>query len=663
MAATRKALPTLLISLGIGLVLALACAPAPRGEAPGAWRRLDLTTTAPAAVEQNVFGAEPAWEAGIGYLGSEEVRDMRRVPESQLEAFPFRRAPQIRVLTQPAGTRLAWPVELGASPYVSFIPIGWRGLPCPCLYRLGLRDARGGLHELYRAEVDQVEPLAPGAVEIDLTDFSESRVELLFQVDVRLGAPQPSQPGGPGTDAGADAVPAADWGSPAVYDRALGDPAADGAGRWRAGDDRPNVLLLGLDTLRADHVGPWRPRPSFTPSLTPAIDRLAEESDVWLRAYSTFNSTNPSFASIFTGLYGKNHGVYDLQTPLPEEHRTLAELFSEAGYETLATISASHLGDHNSGLGQGFDQVLLTEHTFAAELPADHFMGWIAERDPGAPFFAWLHLFDPHTPHTPPEPYSTGLRPWRASGLAPVAGWIPFRRPEDRTFTQPVLGGQTDLYAGEVAYLDRQVDRLVGYLESRGLLERTVLVLVADHGENLGEHGIDFRHLGLWETTTHVPLLIRWPEDADRPGAGRRFDGLVQTIDLFPTLLWAAGIEVPPSDGVDLHRLTAEGRTGRRAVFAEHAGPGGPAGAMVRTPTHRYMRVAGVAGVPDGASLYDLEADPDEERDLTGAGLPVERDLQGLLDRWLQDRRERVEAERRNLTEEERKKLEALGYL
>jgi len=663
---TSSRVVLLALALGIALLCSAGCGPEPRFEAPDGWRRLDLTATEPAAVELNVTGVEPPWTAEIGYLGAEEVRNMDLVPANQLEAFPFRRGPQIHTLTQRTGTRLAWPVELGRAPYLSVVPVGWQGTRCPCLYRIGLRDARGGLHELFRAEAAEVEPWAPSVEEIDLTDFSESRVEILFQVDVLLGETAPDAPGG--------GPPAVIWGSPAVYDRAPVEGPSDWSdwSDWRPGDGRhPNVLILGLDTLRPDRVGPWRPSPVFTPSLTPAIDRLATESDVWLETYSTFNSTNQSFASILTGLYGKNHGVYDFKTPLPAAHRTMAEAFSEAGYETMAVISASHLGDHNSGLGQGFDEVLLSEHTFAAELPVDHLMDWIAGRSDRAasratdgtegdrppPFFAWLHLFDPHTPHSPPEPYATGFRPWHATGLMPVSAWIPFRRPDDRTFDQPVLGGQTDLYDGEVAYLDRQIDRLLGYLESRGLLERTLLVLVADHGENLGEHGIDFRHIGLWETTTHVPMLIRWP---GAPSAGRRLAGLVQTIDLFPTVLAAAGLEPQPSDGTDLRQLTGADRRGRRAVFAEHSNG---LGAMVRTATHRYMRLDGLSRDLDGTYLYDLGADPAEERNLAGRGLPVERELEGLLDRWLEDRREGPEAESRALSDAEKEKLRSLGYL
>ncbi len=635
-----------LLSVALAALLA-GCGPRPSLEAPRGWSRTDLTRTTP-GVELDAFGAQPPFAVRIGYLGAEEPRDMSKVPESQLAAFPFRRPGEVPTLDQAAGTRLAWPVDLGEDPYLSFIPLGWTGTECRCRYRVGLRDARGQLHELYRSAASALGMSAPGTVEIDLTDYAESRVDLLLEVDALPRAEGPPVSGTP---------PVAAWGSPALYDRR---PVS----AWsRPSDDPPNVLVLGIDTLRADHVGPWRRQPAFSPSLTPAIDRLAAESDVWSHAFSTFNSTNPSFASIFTGLYGKDHGVYDLHTPLPAAQTTLAELFAQAGYETFAVISASHLGDHNSGLGQGFGRVILTDHTFAGEVPVDDAMEWIARRPERAkdaasppPFFAWLHLFDPHTPHTPPEPYSLGFRPFAPSGLSPVGSWVPFRRPGGREFSEPVLGGEKDLYAGEVAYVDRQVDRLLGFLESRGLARHTIVALVADHGENLGEHGIDFRHVGLWETTTHVPLLVHWPGQT----SGRRLDGLVQTIDLFPTLLTGAGIPVPAQDGTELHQLTYDGRQGRHAVFAEAADG---RGAMVRTATHRYFRSAGDPSIPDGAYLYDLTKDPDELQNLAGRGLPVERELSKLLDRWLADRRPGPRPESQELGAEERERLRALGYL
>jgi arylsulfatase A-like enzyme len=568
----------------------------------------------------------------ISFLGAEEVRDLRLVPAQQLIAFPRRTAGQVKALEQRASSRVRWSIQPGRDAYLSFVPLGTTN-GCACTYRVGIREG-DKLADLYRLDAEPVGPIAPAAVEVDLSSYAGRRIDLLFQTD-GSAAHAPGQP-----------VPSVLWGSPAVYGR--GEPA----GLERK--SRPNILLIGIDTLRADALGAW----GRSPSPTPALDRLAEQSDVWLDAFSAFNVTNPSFASILTGLYGKNHGVYDLQTPLPASHTTLAELLSGAGYDTLALISASHLGDHNSGLGQGFAEVSTATEHYAAEMPVDMTMDWLAARAAKPrPFFIWLHLFDPHTPHTPPEPYALGFRPAAAAGLSPVRAWIPFRQPEPRGFTEPVLGANGDLYYGEVAYLDRQVGRLLDFLDSRGMLEDTLVAVVADHGENLGEHGIRFRHVGLFDTTTHVPLMIRWP-GGER--AGRRIAGLVQTIDLFPTLLAAAGVKAPPQDGTDLRELTGEGRQGRRAVFSEHAGR---LGVSVRTRDYRYgLNQGNERFFPDGPCLYDLKKDPGEIQNLAGRGLAVEKELNGLLLRWLADRRRGSNPQSRDLTDEEVRKLKALGY-
>jgi arylsulfatase A-like enzyme len=288
-------------------------------------------------------------------------------------------------------------------------------------------------------------------------------------------------------------------------------------------------------------------------------------------------------------------------------------------------------------------------------------------------------------------------------GLGPVRAWVPFRAPGARTFDEPVLGGNRDLYDGEVAYVDRQIGRLLDGIASRGLLDTTLVALVADHGENLGEHGLLYRHVGLFDTTTHVPLLVRWPGP---PRPGHRYDGLVQTIDLFPTLLAAAGLPVPPQDGIDLRRLSPPaargaaaagggdtpraavvaaawatppgtpgaataalpalaGPGGRRAVFAEHSNG---FGAMVRTREFLYAWTRGTAAIPDGPSLYDLRADPLETRNLAGHGLAVERELAGALDRWSAQRRPRPgsvaeQARPHPLSDEEAARLRALGYV
>ncbi|HEY7214690.1 MAG TPA: sulfatase [Thermoanaerobaculia bacterium] len=620
--------------LAILFVLSLSACHQQRGSSPDAWERLDLWRMN-ATVEATPSEWRKAILRQISYLGSEEVRDMSLVPAQQLVTFPKRTAGQVKALELRASSRVRWTVQPGRDAYFSFVPLGTLN-GCACTYWVGVRPGPDKLDKLYHVDAEPVGPIAPAAVAVDLSAYAGQRVDLLIQV-AGSAAHAPGQP-----------VPSVLWGSPAVYSRkSLPAP------RWN-GKDRPNVLLIGFDTLRADALGAW----GRSPSLTPSLDRLAEQSDVWLDAYSTFNVTNPSFASIMTGLYGKNHGVYDLRTPLPKSYTTLAELLAGAGYDTLALISASHLGDHNSGLAQGFGEVSTASEHYAAEMPIDMTMDWLAARmEKPRPFFVWLHLFDPHTPHTPPQPFALGFRPAAAAGLAPPNAWVPFRQPAPRGFVDPILGGNRDLYDGEVAYLDRQVGRLIDFLESRGLLENTVVALVADHGENLGEHGIRFRHIGLFDTTTHVPLMIRWPGGRRE---GRRLAGLVQTIDLFPTLLAAAGVKAPPQDGTDLRELTGEGRSGRRAVFSEHAGR---LGISLRTREHRYgLSQGNERFFPDGPYLYDLKADPDEVQNLAGRGLPVEKELNQLLLRWLADRRKNPNPQSRTLTEEEERKLRALGY-
>ena len=382
-------------ALAAFLLVSAACRRAAPPEL--AWVRTDFWQHKPEVELSPVSGewARPVIQR-IAFLGAAEVRDMSLVPEAQKIAFPRRTAGQIRALEQMAGSRLKWRVKLGQEPYFSFIPLGFEK-PCPCTYRMGLRDSAGTLHELYRVPAQAVGPISQATVDVDLSEYAGTAVELLLQVE-GAAPPVPGQP-----------IATALWGSPALYGRES-RPAP-------AAPKRPNVLLIGIDTLRADHVGAFGDGKA---TLTPELDRLAGESDVWLDAFSTFNVTNPSFASILTGLYGKHHGVYDLKTPLPESHTTLAELYKGAGYSTLAILSAHHLGNHNSGLGQGFDDVTLADEHFAGELAADMAIDWIDGRKAPGPFFAFVHLFDPHSPHTPPQPFALGFRPAAAEGLAPV---------------------------------------------------------------------------------------------------------------------------------------------------------------------------------------------------------------------------------------------------
>ncbi|HVS03319.1 MAG TPA: sulfatase, partial [Thermoanaerobaculia bacterium] len=576
--------------------------------------------------------ADHAWMSILGFLGAEELRDPAQVPAAERERMPRLSASRVRVLRQVAGSRIRWRLALGATPHLRFTPLAPER-SCDITLEVSVAAPGRQPRPLHRQPVPRRHQPAPAAVTLDLSAWSGREIELRFAVAPAVG---PAEGGG-------ECV--ALWASPQVWSRARapGEPAV------RAAPARPNVLLIGADTLRADALGAYGRRPS----PTPALDALAADADLWLHAHATFNVTNPSFASILTGLYGKEHGVYDLKTPLPQAVTTLAELFAAAGYATHAVLSAQHLGPHNSGLDQGFAAMQLATGTSAAELAVEQAIDWL-EQPRDDPFLLWLHLFDPHTPHSPPRPFADGMRPAHPPGIEPVWGWSPFRPPGPRAPDEPFLAGERDLYLGEVAYLDRQVGRLLAYLGSRGLLASTVVAFVADHGENLGEHGVLYRHAGLWDTTTHVPLMVRWPGP---PRRGRRLGGLVQTHDLFPTLLNAAGIDPPPSSARDLRQLTGRGRSGRQAVFSEHADG---IGASVRTRRFRYTELAEGGLVAAGTYLYDLHLDPGEAANLAGSGHPEETRLAALLARWRAGATPAAPA--RNLSDEEAAQLRALGY-
>lgn len=623
-------------ALAAGLAAAAFLAREPPPAPP--WQRVDLA--------QRPFRLERASGAASEVSVATAPSGMAR-PQALRPWGP----PEVRSVRQALGSRIAWEVELGAEAYLSVAPVGALRNRCRGWQRVLLRDAAGAERQLLDERLVVARAAAPAQREIALGRWAGQTVTLAFEAEPVPDLP-PQQRWRP-----CRAV----WGAPAVVHRAGAPPPPRHA-------SPPNVVLVGLDTFRADH---WTSRPAGRPSFTPALDALAAESDVWLEATSTFNNTNPSFASIHTGLYGRSHGIYRLDTPLGEEHTTLAERFRAAGYDTAAFLAVRHLLPAGSGLGQGFDEVHgPRDRETAASGVVDGALGWLEGRR--EPFFLWVHLFDVHSPTLPPEPFAFGAAAAEASGLAPVRGWRPFRPLGRRDIVEPVRGGHPDLYAGEAAYLDRQVDRLLGFLRSRGLLGRTLVAVVGDHGESLGEHDILHSHAGLYQPSVHVPLVVRWPDASRPPGLaagaphGRRLRGLVQTLDLAPSLLAATGVDpgaAAAMEGGDLWRWVGAdggGGTGRRAVVAEHAKA---LGTMIRTRRYKYIEMVGESpGQPRRVELYDLAADPGETADLAGRGLAVEASLAQALARW-QRGGVTPAGDGPRLSEEDRASLRALGYL
>jgi len=339
-----------------------------------------------------------------------------------------------------------------------------------------------------------------------------------------------------------------------------------------------NVLVVTIDTLRADRVGVY----GATNVATPNIDRLAREGAWAPQATVHAPLTRPSHVSLFTGLYPAEHGVRDnVSPPLADDVPVLAEIFRRDGFATGAFVASAVL-DRQSGLARGFD---LYSDRFAPG--ADRRSGdavvaeAIAWMKPRSPFFAWVHLYDPHAPYLPPEPYASQYR----------------GRP----------------YDGTVAWCDELIGRLVGALRESGALDQTLIVVTSDHGEALGEHGEDVHGYFVYESTLRVPLVFRGP----RVRPGTRLEIVARTIDLPRTILEMTGrTGAPRTSGRSLADALKGGAMHEDASFAESLVPllhyGWSDLRAVRDGRWKFI----LAPRPE---LYDLERDPGEAHNLATA--------------------------------------------
>ncbi len=405
-----------------------------------------------------------------------------------------------------------------------------------------------------------------------------------------------------------------------------------GAGAW-------NVLLVTLDTTRADHLGAY----GYAHADTPAIDALAAQGVRYARCYSAAPLTLPSHATILTGLLPPRHGVHANGVQiLAEEAVTLAEILAGQGYRTGAVVAAFVL-DGRFGLRQGFqhyDDDLAagsrpSRYGYAmrdARQVTDAALSWLREKT-RRPFFLWVHYFDPHAPYEPP-------------GFDPASLRVPYRTP----------------YDAEIEFVDSQLKRLLDFLGETGAAERTLVVLSADHGEALWDHGELTHGLFAYDATLLVPLIVRFP---DQRLAGTAIAEPVSLADLMPGVLTWIGRAVP--EGLDGRPLrleedgAADAAPGDQLLYFENEGPAhlfgwSPLRGVV-AGRHKLIR----APEPE---LYDLLEDPYETQNLYH---PEEARSRALLERF-QVRMEELEALPRlgaaeaDLSEESRARLRALHY-
>ncbi|MBK8232059.1 MAG: sulfatase-like hydrolase/transferase [Candidatus Eisenbacteria bacterium] len=428
-----------------------------------------------------------------------------------------------------------------------------------------------------------------------------------------------------------------------------GGAASDAIANWKPGTlggwtsatapsgERWNVLLLTLDTTRADRLKCY----GWTQESSPNLDAMASEGVLFERARAATPVTLPSHTSILTGLYPFQHGVRNNGTyVVPEDDTTLAELFKQQGYDTGAILAAFPVAEQ-FGLSQGFDHYddrfplssQRRESDTAQRIAGDVTrlsLEWIDGRG-GKPFFLWAHFFDPHFPYAPPEPFRSRFA--------------------------------SDPYVGEIAYMDAEIGNLMAGLKSRGLLEKTVILAIADHGESLGEHREVTHSIFVYNATQHVPCILRLPNGGAFAGPkwrGQRVAELVSHVDVIPTLWNAAGLPreaLPPLSGRSLLPLVDQKAPGHDWIYAETLVPEQEYGASdlraLETEAWKFIRAP-------KRELYDMVKDPKELSNLeareTKRADGMAKDLETLL---------QLEAGGAQVTmdPETIEKLRSLGYL
>ena len=363
----------------------------------------------------------------------------------------------------------------------------------------------------------------------------------------------------------------------------------------------PNVVVITIDTLRADHLGCYGDKQIRTPN----IDALAGDGVRFERAYTPVPVTLPAHTVIFTGTYPTLSGMHDFSgNKLSPSQPTLASILKEHGYSTGAVVGSAVL-DSRFGLNQGFDfyydhfdfnrlqESNLEEMERPGNVVADVALEWLGKNRKNK-FFLWMHLYDPHYPYRPPAPYSEEYK--------------------DRP------------YDGEIAFADAQVGRLITFLKANGLYRNTVIVLAGDHGESLGEHGEKNHGFFIYNATLHVPMIIRLPGSA----SPKVVSEMVSLADLMPTVLKALKVDAPSQvQGLNLLPLMAAKKAEEsRSLYAETFLPrlhfNWSELRSVETEKYHFID----APKPE---LYDLSKDPGETQNLFAEKKAVADELRARL--------------------------------
>lgn len=392
-----------------------------------------------------------------------------------------------------------------------------------------------------------------------------------------------------------------------------------------------NLILITIDTMRADY---WSCNGS-TKVKTPNLDQLARQGVNFLRARTPVPLTLPSHASILTALYPRNHGIRDNAVyRLDEKHLTLAEILKKHGYKTAAFVGSFVL-DPRFGLAQGFDHydarttggATMLERPDAernAQQVYDSFVSWL-QKDPAHKlYFVWLHFYDPHAPYEPPPS---------------------FKRQSP-----------SDPYAGEVAFTDSVIGKVVALLQSRKMIDQSIVAVVGDHGEGLGQHQEQTHSVLIYNSTLHVPMMILAPGLIP---SGIQINELSRTIDLAPTILDYLSVSDRLGEGQSLRwMIEKKGGTSAVEVLSESLYPRLNLGwsELFGIESGNYHFI--LAPNPE---LYDLAKDPGEKQNIVRDLAKVAQDLRQKLQPYVKGALDN--SKDTDVDPETREKMESLGYV
>lgn len=392
-----------------------------------------------------------------------------------------------------------------------------------------------------------------------------------------------------------------------------------------------NVVLISIDTCRADHLSCY----GFNKPTTPNIDAIAKEATLYTNAYTTIPLTLPAHCSILTGTYPPYHGVHDNSgQQLAASNITLPEILQKNGFYTAGIVSAFTLNGQ-FGINQGFDSyndkfINPVRAAGGFERRGDETTGFAIEfikQRAANPFFLFLHYFDPHTQYDPPAPF-------------------------DQKFAD-------DPYAGEIAFADYCLGQVIKTLKDNNLYDSTLLIILGDHGEGLGEHSEAEHGYYIYQSTVHVPLLIRYPKQQK----GTSVDDVVSLVDVVPTILSLLDIPVPDHiQGRDLSKHTHNNRdsTQKRHVYCESLTPTkfdcNPLFGIINQHW-KYIDTT-------QPELYNLRDNPDESQNLLHIEDKQARLMKGLLQNLIAQIFQNTSGQSTLVPDaESRKRLESLGYV